>query len=428
MQNPPSNPSGASWPRALLILIVLGVVVADLIYFTRAMERRTPTLKRWLPYAAEIGQDDHLYEHHPDYLYPPFFLVLLRPLTHLPVTAAAILWQFGKFVSIGLIFAAIWNLAPRVGPFPPWAKTLTILVCLRFIVSDLRHGNVNLFIALCVVAGLWLMVIRRPFLAGACVALATCIKLTPALYAVYLLYKRRWAALAGFTLATVVFLEIAPLVLLTPRTNHALLVRWYDHVVGAFVSKGDVDSAGMNQSLVGVTNRLLGNSETVPVEDRLGWVHLLPRSIHVIQRTLALALVALLAWSCRGPTRRDDVPTICLEWSLVAPVCLALSGYTWTGHFCILIPAVAFLIATIAPDPLHRDRRGQLVLTTAAFAIFFLSSDLLTPAVREWTSRVGLQLLGALLLLAALVLARRRLRSPSLSQGEGGGEGSITSG
>src|SRR5262249_10977969 len=164
---------------ALVAIAFVAYCVGDAIKFQRTMRERKPTLKRWLPQAAELGADDRLYERHPDYLYPPFFLVLLRPLTHVSPATAAMIWEIAKYASIVLIFGAAWGVLARAGPVPVWVKLASIVFAARFVHSDLRHGNVNLFIAALVTGAAWLMVINWRFAAGAAVAIAACVKVTP---------------------------------------------------------------------------------------------------------------------------------------------------------------------------------------------------------------------------------------------------------
>ena len=260
------------------------------------MEDAKPTLKRWLPYAAELGQDDQLYDRHPDYLYPPFFLVLLRPLTHVSPIAAAVLWQFGKYAALVAGFMLAWSLLARAGPLPLVVKVGSVIMSLRFVASDLGHGNVNLFIAFLVVLAVWLLASGRPLLCGLTVATAACIKVTPALWVAYLFYKRQWRALLGVLIGVVLALEVVPLLVASPAMNHALLGRWYTRVVHGYAAQGHVYSTRMNQSLVAVSNRLLGRSDLAPAEEPVAVVELSPRTIVWIQRAIALTFAALLAW------------------------------------------------------------------------------------------------------------------------------------
>lgn len=404
----------------VLAMAALAYAAVDMVKFQGAMEKRKPTLKRWLPFAAELGRDNQLYERHPDYLYPPFFLALLRPLTHVSPAGAAILWQLGKYAAIVVTFASAWGVLKRAGPLPTWVELATIVVSLRFVHSDLRHGNVNLFIASLVTGAAWLFVSNRRFAAGAAIAVAACIKVTPALWVVYFAWKRQWRPVIGAAAGALVAMEFVPWLVIGPQLNHELLMRWNAHVIESFVQEGKIESIGMNQSLAAVTNRLLGGSDIGEEERRATVVDLGDRTIHWIQRGLALGLLILTGWACRGglqaaqfPLAGDTAIVAAIEWSILAPVTLALSGYTWTGHFCLLVLPFATLFAFLPrPDSSATIR----MLTILAALILVVATDVLTSRVREWTVNHGLPLLGALLVMAALVTARKRIRMEGSDQ------------
>ncbi|MBX3395906.1 MAG: DUF2029 domain-containing protein [Phycisphaerae bacterium] len=394
--------------RIIRILAVLFACycVGDAISFLRAWDKRKPTLKRFLPYAAEIGSDDRLYQKHPDYIYPPFFLTILKPLAHVPAPVAALIWQTIKYGCIIAAFSLSWRMFRVHGPRFDWVRIVSVIVAARFIHSDLRHGNINLFIAAMIIGAGVLLVRRQRFLCGLLIALAACIKVTPGLWALYLLYKRDVRALAGCWVGALLALVVVPGAIIGFERNHALLMQWRSHVIDSFVEKGTIDSDGMNQSLSAVMNRWLGHSE-VPGKDRVAILQCGDSAIRLAYRGAALGLLALTFWIARaGPGSPYDQTV--LDWALLAPVSLALSGLTWTGHFCLLIPGIVGAFAWIERSR-GEGRRDPttIALAAAAAAMFILTTDILTETGREWTSRMGAPLIGAMILYAALARLRR---------------------
>lgn len=400
-------------PTIIVIVLLTAWCWNETHRLLRAMEseRTTPTLERWLPIAAELGQDDALYDRHRDYLYPPFFLVLMRPLTHLSPVAAAALWQSAKVLALVAIFGMAWNLLAVSGPLPIWIKIGSIIMSIRFIISDIRHGNINIFIAFLVVLAAWLLAKRRPWLCGLAVACATCVKVTPALWGVYLLYKRQWRASLAVLVGVVLALEVAPLIITSPAMNHVLLKRWYALVIRDYTNKGHVYSTRMNQSMVAVSNRLLGRDDLAPGEKSVSVMNLPPSTIIWVQRGMAVVLLTMLAWVCRGRLPQTNHIALAVEWSLVATITLALSGLTWTGHFCLLILAHAAVLTCLARGSPSRIDHWVTCLTIVAFLLMSLTGDLLTPMGRKWASSVGLVFFGLLVLAATLSLIRHRLRT-----------------
>lgn len=399
---------------ALLLAVVLAsIAIIDTARFLRKMDDRMPTLKRWLPFAAELGQDDQLYDQHPDYLYPPSFLVLLRPLTKVSLPVAAVLWQLSKYFCIAAIFAAAWKMVSSETPLSAWGKTATVILSARYLVSDLQHGNINIHIAFLVIVSAWLLWKGREILAGILIALAATTKVTPALWGAFFLYKRRWRALAGFVLGVVLFLEVLPLTVISADLNHRLLGRWYRHVISSFVSEGKIYSTEMNQSLAAVTNRLFGREEWTGGESSPVIATLPDGAVKWLQRAASVALLLAAGCICRGRWPADDPMTLAAHWGILSVVALALSGYTWTGHFCILILGICAMVAQY-----RRGKDSSLlfagqVIGAVSFALIVLSGDIISRAGREFAARVGLPLLSALLLGAALsliVIDRRRTR------------------
>src|SRR5262249_7651194 len=145
-------------------------------------------------------------------------------------------------------------------PFPPWAKAITVLLSLRPIMSDLVHGNVNLFILFLVIGAVFAYHRRRPFVSGVIVGLAIACKVTPALLVPYFLWKRQWKALAGCAFGLGVFLFVVPSLFLGWDKNNAFLFAWTKQMILPYLVGGIVTSEHNNQSLPGLVHRLLTHS------------------------------------------------------------------------------------------------------------------------------------------------------------------------
>mgnify|MGYP002623213143 CR=1 FL=1 len=399
-----------------LALFLTSIAIIDTARFLKKVEDRTPTLKRWLPFAAELGQDDRLYDRHPDYLYPPGFLVLLRPLTKVPLPVAAVIWQLSKYLCIAAIFAASWRMVSEERPLPLWGKVATVILSARFLVSDLQHGNINIYIAFLVIVSAWLLWTRREMLAGLLIALAATTKVTPVLWGAFLLYKRRWRALAGFFLGVVLFLEVLPLTVISADLNHRLLGRWYQHVIISFVSEGKIYSTKMNQSLAAVTNRLLGREEWTGGEDTQVIASLSDDAVTWIQRAAGAALLFAAGYVCRGKWPADDPMTLASHWGILAVIALALSGYTWTGHFCVLILGICVMIAQYRRKVESRLMSASQIIGAISFGLIIFSGDIISRAGRQFAAQIGLPLLSALLLGAALCLVVMGRRGSTQSE------------
>lgn len=134
-------------------------------------------------------------------LSPPLLGVVWRPLALLG-DPAMVLWGLAGTVALGAV--TIWMIANGS------RRRLAIITGLGlFIAESMWSGNVNPFIV-CLVIGVWAASSRgHASAAGALVAIAAGLKLTPVYLAWWLLVRRDWPALRGFLLAAAVLAAVS---------------------------------------------------------------------------------------------------------------------------------------------------------------------------------------------------------------------------
>lgn len=439
-----------------LLAILLLPFLLDQYALQIRMREHLPDLKRWLGVTQTLINDPAapIYSQalHPDYLYPPFFLAFFWPLAMLPGWAAAVVFATVKWAALFVALRCVWRLcAPPDEDLPPIVALGSLLLAWRFFWNDFGQGNINLFILAAIALGCWMLqrgmmlkaggvraerlpqntqrwgvragrphspgfhspAARWQFGAGFAVMVAACTKVTPALVLVYFVYKRCWWTMLGAAAAGFVCLVLWPSLWLGWENNWRLLWDWYDHVIEGYLSRGAVYSIQTNQSLTGILNRLLGSHVALHKPDAyLAPVVLSPETLNALRSAVALAILGLLAWVCRGrlPERRRPLE-FTAEISLVLVAMLTLSGYSWKMHFVTLIFPFAAVLAYLAdaryPD---RPRRPLAVLLILASLLLIASGDLLTPRGADYAEAFGAILWGAWLLGAAAVLIRERLR------------------
>lgn len=129
-------------------------------------------------------------------LSPPLIAVAWRPLALLG-DASMVLWRLAGAVALGA--AALW-MAWRGSR----RRLLLLVLTSTFIAEAMWSGNVNPFIIL-LVTGIWFATSRgQPATAGALVAIAAGLKLTPVLLVWWFIVRGEWRAVRGFTVAGVV--------------------------------------------------------------------------------------------------------------------------------------------------------------------------------------------------------------------------------
>jgi alpha-1,2-mannosyltransferase len=269
-----------------------------------------------------------------DFTYPPFAAVVFAPLTVLPF---AVLKVVVTIINIALV-PVVLRFALRLRPVSSWmsgeqATRLALVagaaaVWLEPVWSTLGYGQINLLIAALILGDL-----ARPDggrWKGVGVGLATAIKLTPGIFAVYLLLTRRYRAAAvalGIFAATVAIgFAVAP---------REAATYWG----GAFVDAGRVGRIenAANQTLRGAYARLFQSLDV-----GVWWL--------ATALVVGVAGIVLGAWAGR---RGDDAA----GFSIVALTGLLVSPISWSHHWTLAIPVLLLFAVRAA----RQGRRAPLV-------------------------------------------------------------------
>jgi alpha-1,2-mannosyltransferase len=262
------------------------------------------------------------------FTYPPFAALVCTGLAAMPWGAAVVVLTGASVLALPVMLWLALRLrvggsgvgGSGVGGLGAWAVALGVAaggIWLEPARTTLVYGQVDILLAAAVLYDL-----ARPDTApgkGAAIGLAAGLKLTPAIFVVYLLITRRYraAAVAAAVFAGTVGVGFA--VLPGPSA-------WY--WAGQFANPGHVSPVQdpENQSLLGVLSRTMHTASVLPV-----W---LPLALAVAVTGLALA---------RAAWRRGDEAS---GFSLCAVTGLLVSPISWTHHWVIAIPAL--LVAGMA--------------------------------------------------------------------------------
>ncbi|MGW3010808.1 glycosyltransferase 87 family protein [Streptomyces sp. NPDC001219] len=373
-----TRPGGGLVRRHPTLAAALGCLVSFAVFWT-VQRLLHVTMIDLMVYRAEgftVRDGASLYDmvatsaHLPN-TYPPFAALLFTPLTLLGVPEMRTLATAGNLLLlVGVVHLSL-RLAglPRRLPRPAAAFAVSaLLVWCEPVWTTLRYGQINLLIAVLVLWDLTRRDGRR--LAGIGIGIAAGIKLTPALFAVFLALaglvragqllrsgsglRAAWNPwLRQATVATATFLATALLsALVLPRDSH----RFWTETVYAADRVGEVEITA-NQSLRGVLARLLHTHDP-----GASWA-VAAGLTGVIG--LALAVGALL----RGQR----------AWAAVACAATALlvSPISWSHHWVWCVP----MLVLLGSEALHRTgtaarRRwvaaGALGLLFCSFALWWV--------------------------------------------------------
>jgi Glycosyltransferase family 87 len=402
-----SEPAWDHRDRRLLAGWALGVVVCVLYAAHTAGRSNEGDLRVYYDTVARIDQGLDLYQARESdepqrvtgFIYPPPFAALFLPLTRLPFTWVRFVWC----LAMGLVALRCWHtagvlIAGTRAPPPRWRAPLAVLgalVSLRFVLSDLGHGQVNLLVIGLTLEGLVLAERRREGLAGACLALAVAIKLTPAVLIAGFGLAGRWRLVGAAAAWGLVWLA-APALVLGWGTNLDLLARF----VGPVTAHNAAAHAlvANNASLPGLIGRLgLGVASPGQAAQRLVW-----SGDPQVVRVLSLGLAALVG----GATL------------VLARLRLAPGRAAWCAAHLALMPLVSpvswkpHLVALILPGFLAARRLGtpgprRLVLGAGLLLLAGSSRLFVGRALSD-----ALLLWGGVTLALALLVAGHLLGPP----------------
>lgn len=252
------------------------------------------------------------------FTYPPFaalifipLLALSTPVLNVVMTAVNVV-LLQAVVATSIRWAGVRNRAVLVAGT---AIAAPVLIWFSPVYATLAVGQINLLLVLLVLGDLYFL--RRSRWAGIGIGIATALKLTPAVFIIYLVLTRRfWAAItAAATLAATILIS---LIVLPSDT-----LRYWG---GIFLDTNRVAIPQMrfNQSINGVLIRLLHTADvTVP------WV--------IICLVVAIAGFAL-AWLAN---RRGEEQFAVL---ITAGIALLVSPVSWEHHWVWLVPAIIYLL------------------------------------------------------------------------------------
>jgi hypothetical protein len=344
------------------LLALLGAVsfMALIAYAHKAAEDRSAFV-RWRYQVIQLMENGRNIYDREMYPNPPVMPITLYPLMMLPPLLGAVAFFV---IKVGLAILSATMIArmarERNWPISKWCYFAVAIMSLRPILSDLQHGNINILILFMVVLSVDAWTRGRDWLGGFALGLAITCKVTPALFLPYFLYKRSWKMLVATSVAILVFMFVVPVVVLGPDLASQCLGSWWHRIISPYVSGGVVGDLEINQSMVGVINRLMVLDETPGRYGstlKLNVVNWDPKFVARIVKVLSIGWVGVLFMLCRTKTYRRDDPRLLGEFSLVVLTMLFVSERSWKHHYVTLLLPITYLAYRLfRPDINRRDK------------------------------------------------------------------------
>lgn len=384
------------WGEDLAALYMAGRMIhigqPELVYLVTPESFVNVVPDAWKPEMMALGLDGQIAF---PYLYPPLWAVLAAPVTGwlspLAFTNAVAAIQvgllcFGTWIS--------WRLVNRAAKIPFWAWSGLSVVLLQtgFVPAfalELMQPQITVTI-LCLLA-IERLAYGRDATAGALLAVATAIKLTPAILVLMFVMERRWRALGVFAMVAAALVSLG--LVLAPPGLHGAFLDSLEQVRGRTLLA--CSNFSMNSALfalwhaMGWVPPLPGDANYIAVD--------LPASAGLLSKAL-LGLALFAAWRAgRTLTEAWRLPYALFQLTLFG----ALFGpFAWGHYFLVQV----FLAPTVLALGSLASRIAAGVSLTAAGSVAVVA------ALNRWpdaglscasAAALALLMLGVLVALVA---------------------------
>ncbi|MDL9937382.1 mannosyltransferase [Gordonia sp. ABSL1-1] len=288
------------------------------------------------------------------FTYPPFAAVVLYPLSLIPWTVVALVWQVATFAALyGSAVLALRLCGMATGAYATAALWSAGAIWCEPVRVTLDYGQINVFLMFAtLLAATWARSSRGVLAGGALIGLLAGIKLTPAITGLWYLAIRR--PLGAVSAAIAFLATVIGCYIFFPDITRT----YYRDLIGDADRIGPV-ARPINQSLRGALTRIVGHDVGT------SWIWMIA--------ALVALILAIAAWR----KLREDTFGVLIVVQLLG---LLISPISWTHHWVWLLPIAIWLIHGGG-----RRRRGAPVV----FGIWFILSAAGIPWLLKIFTQVG---------------------------------------
>ncbi len=418
------------WERARLrraFVVVMGLVVLVLVACGIERALRGSSEFRGFRRIVQVSvvQDRNHYEHIGHVrAYGPFFPIAwapfgLFPLGELPDRENALvgtcLWQqvqFGASAGVLLLVMSaltVWSArwvaeACGVQERRSCLAALTWVLAGGLMFNSIVRCETDMFVVGLAAGGMVLLLERgRPWSGGFLWGIAAAFKLTPALFGVYVLCRRKWAALSGMAVGVAVCCVFMPALVWGPAGAVDRYRSWFRRVLIPYGARGPERFIGRayrpaNQSLTAAAMRYL-TPYNVGDRDEERSVNVASLSMDRARQVasfLKAGVLLLLVAPWLLFSRRADREAELLLLALVPPGMLLLSDVSVGGHLAIMaVPAGVLASFCLRRADRPVGRRVTALMLLAVLLLLLIS----VPRLKELSvATLGVMLTMGLLL------------------------------
>ncbi|TGL58781.1 glycosyltransferase family 87 protein [Leptospira sarikeiensis] len=272
------------------------------------------------------------------YIYPPTFAFLLIPISHFEFeTASAIFFTINFFALIGSLFL-IGRLLGKEKAF--LFLSAVLLLCLRFVENHQNNNQVGFLLLFLILISIS---VQKDWLSGLVLSLAIVIKITPAAFLFYFLYKKRPMVI----LYTILFAMgwIALPALYDPEFTWKMNQTWYDLVLDKYMKSPALRAWKNNQSLNSTLSKYFLPYSDLLNQGRFGmpFISLTVNQVKAISAILSLGIAGPYLYKVYKGASEGFVLSGLFFFSII------FSGISWIHAFVFLLFPTAFALSKLWP-------------------------------------------------------------------------------
>ncbi len=296
-----------------------------------------------------------------------------------------------------------------------WMGAISIVLALQFILQDLDDGGPHLILLGILTSGIYLAWQGREKFGSLWFGLAIALKVTPALFLPFFLWKRRWK-LASYTVMATMCWILLPILYMGPSWWWSQQRDWTQVAVGSVLGHESPATQSNEQQVrnQSLKQTLLRYLVIIPEDHPLrqkdpGYVPVLdlpPPAAKMVVLAVMASLLAFFGWTTRRPYEGQADPMWLRDSSALLIIALLLSPVTWVQHLVWLLPAL-YLIAMDAGSKNGLSLPVKLAMALYVLLAVVLNYELLGRKNFSLFLTIHPFAIGMLLILAILLLDRR---------------------
>lgn len=332
-----------------------------------------------------------LYRTHTAFSYPPFFFCIIALFTPFTKPVALSLWYLLNLtlliLTVILIIRIFSQTNYKIGK-NNWIKVFLPFFLGIFIISDnLYLGQSNILVFFLCTLSIYYYVSRKNFLTGFILAISCAIKITPVLFLVYFIYKKKFKILYGSVAGLLLFFLVIPSLFFGINKNLYFLSDFINLVISPFLSNSTfiretVYYTHSNQSLDAFLIRHFTDYGTT-INAELPSIPLFSITVAKQISLMIKFILVLITWfACRNSLEKKPY-LLPLEFAVIFLLILFISPSSWLNHYVsVLFSYYVVINYVFSENYATTDKRTLLFCLNTAVLLTFTG---VTPALQSYS-------------------------------------------